>query len=330
MDEKDIAMIKKVPDIRTLKEIDWLSDENLLRDEGAYYGLSGAGPEEKIESIKKCFSELMARFMSVVDSLLQEINQLKNEIQSAEISLDEKYASLEEIIKLNDYPHKWFRQVTGLLVYFFGIGFTFWLIYDRLDGAVNYPILISLGCYILGAFSLFHERSILFFKNQIVRDDQGNREPWKIYLEEFGIPFIVSLFVLLVSFDVSKWHVELSIGLLIYILLLFSGKGFLAYIQRVNSETKYYSLSRQKRKNNKRKAQKYQEDIKELEIKIKQNTEKIEQKSTELRAAQVNVDYLNAQCDAKVALFLSEYRFAKEFRQHAPEEEIKAILQNAR
>lgn len=330
MDEKTMPETIRKPDIRTLAEIKWLSDEKLLRDEGAYYGLSGANSSEKVEAIKKSFSELMAQFQSFADHLLHTIAQLQTESKTTELQLEQKYKELEELVVLNETTHKLFRQLTGLLIYCFGIGFTFWLIYDRLEGVIVYPILVSLGCYLLGAFSLFHERSILFHRNKSILDEQELRESWKIYLEEFGIPFVVTLFVITISFDVDRWPVEITVGLLMYILLLFSGKGMLSYIQKVNAEFRFFIFSWKKKRNNRMVVRKCKKEIKEMEQSIKKNKVRINFQYNELKDAQAQVDYLSAQCDAKVALFLAEYEFAREFRHQHPRDEVEAILQKVR
>ncbi len=326
MDEKTTTLSLEVTSVRSVREVDWIFNEDLLRDEGAYYGLSGTAPDEKIDSIRKFYAELLAHFQATSEDVQAAIDQSLNKITHLEELHEQKQTRLDQLITFNNGSHKFFRLLFSIIAYSLTVAFAYWLIYDRMQNVTDYPVLITLGLYILGTFSLFHQRSILFFKNEEVMEEQGQREKWKIYLEEFGLPLVVTLYVIIAPFDPTQWWIEITVGLLIYLLLLYSGKGLLVNIQRISSEFRKYRFIRKQDGNEKSKIAKIEEDIKELEEDIKKEKATRKQNEGKLEDLHSKITHLEAQGEAKVALFISEYEFAKEYRHRFPEAEVERLL----
>jgi hypothetical protein len=105
------------PTYTRTNEPDWLINEDILRDEGVIFGLSGSNPDEKISIIKHYFAQQTAETDRIIEQKEEKIGELNywvNEKESAVKELEQKIQDLknQEFTEQHHLP----RTVVGLLL----------------------------------------------------------------------------------------------------------------------------------------------------------------------------------------------------------------------
>ena len=98
-------------------EPDWLINEDILRDEGVIFGLSGSNPEEKVSIIRHYFAQQTAETDRVIEQKEEQIGELNywvNEKESLVKELEIKIQDLknQEFTEQHHLP----RTIVGLLL----------------------------------------------------------------------------------------------------------------------------------------------------------------------------------------------------------------------
>lgn len=241
----------------------WIDNEGLLRDEGTLYGIAGATIEEKTAAIQDYYRVKKAG------------------PQTKRVRLEKEIADLPAPAAAR--PFGLIPVVLQLLFYTAICYFNYWLEHYWLTPVFLSPF-ICLGLYAFGLFSVFIGRSILY--NSLT--DETDRAKWTIYLEEFGVPLIVSLFIAILPAKSYPLEDSIVAGLLFFMLFLFGGKGLVNTFFRVRGEAALYAQRR-----------------------------RLDTLQNDLESTAAALEALDHEEEYKIKLFTSEYKLAFSSRQLA-------------
>jgi len=266
----------------------WIVNEGLLRDEGTLYGIAGAGLLEKTEAIRDYYRIRKAASRTKQEHLKEQIEELiKLSISSHKDS--------------TDTPSNLIPILLQLILYAAICYFNYWLVSYWLSPAIQ-SVPIFLGLYLFGLFSVFIGRSVMYNAAQSLTEEIApaeKREKWKIYLEEIGVPLIVSLFI--ATLPARFYPIEFTIVAvpLFFMLFLLGGKGLINTLFRSRKElARSFQYFRQKKERKKKK----------LELQTLQK---------DLESTDAALEELNGEEEYKIKVFASEYKLAFESRQLA-------------
>ncbi|MCB0643644.1 MAG: hypothetical protein KDC44_18480 [Phaeodactylibacter sp.] len=302
-----------------LYSFEWLSDENLLRDEGCRFGLTTDNPKEKIETIHSFYEEYIARAqraLEIYEERLFEFNNQEDRLeqQAASIQLELEAAATTYSLEKNFY----WRSLAGLIGYGVLVLFNFPLILELTPDDWQMPGLIAAGAYTFGLFSVYQRKNRVY---PLLDGEQlPIKERWKVYVEEFGIPLMVTLFVFFSGFQ-SKNILLLTGGcLLLLFLFVFSGKGFFMTIGHISEEYKVWKENRLRNKFRRAKQKKLEDKLLKLEVR----GEEIESERKDLAAQQLKrhleLEQLKQKKETVTAYFMSEFKLAQGTRHHFHQE----------
>jgi len=295
----------------TQLSFEWILNEDLLRDEGAIYGLSESDPAEKVETIRRYFGEKISELQTRIE--VREAQMIENEetgtrrrIRAAE--LKEQYQT--EFTGIDRQSHLFYRHLAGLIVYGAVIVLSFWLVFQWMAPRVAYPLLMTLGVYMFGSLSLFNNVAY-FYQSRAELRTASRREFWKIWLEEIGIPVIAAAFVIFWGFEPGGWIDKIVLFLLVLFVFLFAGKAFLSALNGVQQEYQILRSNRLKSLFRKRRLREIKTEMEEVESGIKQLEEENTRLREEKRRDRIRSKQYEQDRESKVSYFLSEYRLAK-------------------
>lgn len=296
---------------RLKKDYEWILDENLLRDEGVIYGISDSNHEEKTETIRKFYQEKIAGAQTrerLRREDLQGLLERKSDMEQHLSLLKQEIGELS--VRLPDGPHQFFRLLSLFLAYTVMVGFTFGAIFEWLGPSWHFPMLVCVGVYVFGGLSLFHRASILYDADQTVFA-QGERERWKAYLEEFGIPFTAVVFIVFWGSGGHSLVRTLSFGVMLYALFLFSGKGFLKALFALIQEFRQVRDSRLKRQYRKKLLEEKALKVQQTEQDLSDLGNEVDRLKTEIASLLGEAKQWEEEAETKVAYFLSEFALAR-------------------
>lgn len=255
----------------------WIVNEGLLRDEGTLYGIAGAGIQEKTEAIRDYYRIRKATVRSKQDHLERQIADIPPQPTSESSNL------LPVILQLLMY--------VGICYFNYWLA-TYWL------SPVFHSTFICLGLYLFGLFSVFIGRSVMYNAAQSLteeKDQAVQREKWKIYLEELGVPLVVSLFVSILPARAYPIEYTIIAALFFFMLFLFGGKGLVNTLFRAKKELArgFHDLKQKKNRN---------------QLRSLQNN---------LESTAAALEELDGEEAYKIKVFTSEYALAFESRQLA-------------
>lgn len=256
----------------------WIVNEGLLRDEGTLYGIASAGIEEKTQAIRDYYRIKKAAARTKQDNLHKKIADIQERLPQLSSELS---SPLPIILQLVIYA--------GICYFNYWLE-SYWL------SPVFHSTFICLGLYLFGLFSVFIGRSVMYNAAQSLTDEKGQanqREKWKIYLEELGVPLVVSLFIAILPARAYPIEYSIVAALFFFMLFLLGGKGLINTLFRVRKELgHWFQRLRLKRKDN--------------ELCVMQD---------DLLATTTTLEELNGEEEYKIKVFTSEYMLAFESRQ---------------
>ena len=263
-----------------LHQYQWIINEGLLRDEGILYGIAGADIQEKTEAIRDYYRVKKAASRTKQDHLDKKITEIREQLP---MPTAESSNLLPVILQLLMYAGICF--------------FNYWLESYWLS-PVFHTTSICLGLYLFGLFSVFIGRSVMYNATQSLADEKDQtrqREKWKIYLEELGVPVTVSLFISILPARAYPIEYSVVAALFFFMLFLLGGKGLVNTLFRVRKElaTGFQHL-RQKKKSN---------ELTSLQ--------------GDLESTDAALEELDGEEEYKIKVFTSEYKLALESRQLA-------------
>lgn len=271
----------------------WIINEGLLRDEGTLFGIAGANIEDKITAIRDYYRIKKAATQTKREQLDKEMEELQSDLAKALSKIPDLESNSKSI---NLVPT--FLQIFlyGGICYFNFYLESYWL------SPVIHSTLICVGLYLFGLFSVFIGRSIMYNAAGALAEDKagvGKREAWKIYLEEFGVPLVVSLFISILPANAYPIHISVIATLFFFLLFLLGGKGLVNTFFRARAELGWLFQNARRKRDQKKKLKKRN---------ILQE---------ELGKALAILGELNGEEDYKIKILTSEYKLAFESRQLA-------------
>lgn len=298
---------------------EWIIDEDLLRDEAILFGLSGSEYEDKLNTIQQFYQHKIAVIETDQKALEKEKEEKRLAIESNEkhiISLKEKVELWSTNPDIDD--HTFYRSLARLTLYSLILIFTYFLIIEWMGNRWENSILVSLGVFLFGSLSLFSEYSILYSPSTA----KTEREKWKIILEEYGIPFVTSLFIIFWGDKQASIPETLFLALLIFSLFLFAGKGWLGSIERLRAD--YLVLKKNLNTNRfvKGKILDAKTEIRKREEFIEEGRRQIGFISDSLNARAQTIQSLRSEIEVKKNYFLSEFHLANATSENVSSEQL--------
>lgn len=289
----------------TISTPDWI-DEEAIRDEGVIYGLTQTPPESKREAIKAHFARLSSPYQTKFEDFAQDIHLINEQIAEVEKRVSHFIAEKNELLETPTLDHGFLRISSGLV---FSIGMSignFFLIDESIKN--TYPqnhLLISLGVFLAGMFSLFQPKSVLH--------DLQSRVGFRSILEEVGLPFAASFFVFVQVFSVLSILESLALFILTFFLFLFTGKLLLGNLSIIRKEWESWQQNR----DNKQKLKKINAEEKEFIQLNREHVIELQAKrkilSDQQSEEEQKLEALNQQMESLLQLFQSEYDLATTF-----------------
>ena len=300
---------KQEPTKTDLPEFQWIIDEHLLRDEGVLYGLTQGPAEQKTKAIHDYFQ-------AKIDTIDSEILNTTEDLHEQESTFLEKQDKEKEILAdidrmheaIPSVPNSYYRTLIGIVGSGLTVIITFIMCFLWLGDSWALPMLVTLGVYLLGGLLLFEDGSIIFHPD---REVAPGRARWKLWVEEFVVPFVATAFIIVWGYDGEGFGKVIVTAFLLYAFFLFGGHGFLSYINRFRRQINPFREQMAKRAWYKKTIS----DLKESLIVIRQEIQALEQRIPEtrrrIRDQKQKRAALDKQRDARISLFMSEYDLAK-------------------
>jgi hypothetical protein len=296
----------------------WLSNEDALRDEGVIFGLSDTKPEEKLKIIDSIFQKKASGLKQKRDELSERIGELNLFLEKK----NEELQSLEQkSLAANQQEPKeenLLRVTVGLLL---SVGMcvgNYFLIDEGLKNSFpeNHQW-IAWGVFLTGMFCLYNPVAVIHNDTKLT---------WKRLLEEFGMPLAASIFVFVQVYEAVHLYKSLAFMLFTFFAFMISGKILLGSIARLKYELRALNQNLNI-KSDKRKVstdwQKEKEDVNGAIEKIRVEKWKILPDLNEIEAQMAKI---NAEKEAIVNVFMSEYNLAKNYKQKLNSSQIKNII----
>lgn len=298
---------------------DWLINEDILRDEGVIFGLSGSNPEEKVSIIRHYFSQQTAETDKVIAQHQEEIGELNYWINEKE-SLVKEIELQIQTLKNQEFTeqHHLLRTVVGLtLATGIAVG-NYYLIRESLQGQFQESTFIALGVFLAGMFNLFGRISFLH--------DESKESTWKRLLEEVGMPLAASFFVFAQIYASKPPLQAWALFAFIFFLFMFSGKLFLGNLTIFKDDFSIFQKRNQLYKDKIKKVAEWEADIEKHKAEIEKYRQKKQDILPELtRLSTINLK-LKAQRDMLIKVFESEYHLAQNYRNKLNNNQVKTIL----
>lgn len=221
---------------------DWITNDGLLRDEGALFGMAQAAHDQvetKIGVIRDVYDGLITKAKHQEERL----NERGAHLKDKQTALARKEEAIQARIDAPDVPqvegaedhtpHTFTRHVVGFLVAALACVGTFFLIYEQFQNEFDHALWISLGVTLAGLFSVFSPVSLLFTSTAAQTRPSDAPEPWKIYLVEVAVPITVSTFVVLWRVEAHPWPRLVGLWLVLTVAFLVLGRLLLSTIPQV-------------------------------------------------------------------------------------------------
>lgn len=302
-------------------EYEWILDENLLRDEGVIYGLTDSDVERKTDVINQYYNIQIEALQAGADAFQEQTVRIARAI----LQLEEKIAKLNDklaALSSSSYfsAHHFIRALLGVLAYGLACGFIYWAVLEWTGPLWQTPAMVTAGVYIFGALSLFSKQSILYQKDEEQLPVQ--RERWKIIVEEFVVPLAATAFIISWRAKPATPEQIIAFGLLLYLVFLFAGKGFMSSLLQLKSDAIVLHNDVLKNKWRRSQIKQLTAAIGEEKNGIKEQQAKLTEVHRQLEETEKSIKILHATKHTKIAYFLSEYNLAKSARNYMTNEQI--------
>ncbi len=296
----------------------WLNSEDTLRDEGVIYGLSGTDPQEKVSIITSIYKKHTARFIRTQEELTEKIGELNLVLEKKNSALGELTLKAGQVLQQEPREENILRVAVGLALSLGMCAGNYFLIREGMRyGFPDQGDWIAWGVFLTGMFSLYYTTSVIH------NDD---RLTWKRALEELGMPLAASLFVFVQVVPHMPWYKSAGFLFFTFFAFLISGKLLLGSLALLKKEFRLFKNNRalQKEKNAAGTDWKYDMEALEKDMeKIRMEKWKI---VSALNETEAHINRLNADKEAVINLFLSEYHLAKDYKGRLSGSQISKIL----
>lgn len=296
----------------------WLAHEDTLRDEGVIYGLSGTDPQGKINSITALYKKHTAVLIRTQEELTEKIGELNLILEkknSARSDLQEKTA---QVFQRESQLENSLRVVAGLILALGMCAGNYFLVREGIQyGFPNHAAPIAWGVFLSGMFSLYATTSVIHSDASMT---------WKRAVEELGMPFAASLFVYVQAVPHLVWYRSAGLFLFIFFAFLLSGKLLLGTLAQLKKELRVARSNAQLKKARFTAATDWPQAMELLEKEMENiRLEKWKIIRT-LNETEGSINQINAEKDAAVSIFLSEYHLASDYKDRLSGTQISKIL----
>ena len=296
----------------TYNTFEWILDDDLLRDEGVYFGLTNSPSEEKTKVIEKFFEQQIEAVEAEILVEDEKISELNTEKESLEKKVKEYSTTIERLsLQSNIKSHNFYRNTFGFIFFLSILIANFFLIYDWLKPVWSYPLLTALGLYGFGMLSMYNLKGVLFTHEEVNFGESLSREKWKVYAEEFIVPVIITSFVLVWGREDASISQSITLGFTVLALFLLCGKSFLSVMPSMIAGFKIYKSNRKQVKFDKKELKRLllkKDDAERIEEELKAEIKHLKEFVGEKRG---RVKALHALCQTKISLFMSEYNLSE-------------------
>lgn len=291
---------------------EWLNDEHALREEGAYYGLVEGDTQEKENAIRQYFQIFIKSVNKGIEIDEMALANLATDITQLEGLKIKKQTEKESSQIPTDFQqHFFYRYLIGIAAYTSILLFNFGLVYETLSASTRYPLWLSLGVYLFCMLSQIRRVSNVYSSNnQVVPEILAVEERWKVYAEEYGIPVVGALFVVLYGQPGSALQATM-IFMLVLALFIFAGKGLWQSWFHVQGEFKILQNNRTAKRNRQLKLSELAAEILAINDKIEKRQEEKRTLSAKIRELHVQLARAEAHMIATISYFKSEFDLAR-------------------
>lgn len=309
-------------------EYEWILDEDLLRDEGVMYGLTDGDAKEKLRTIEAFYHQKSKALNLQAEYLAGQIHKAEDELLLATDKINQEQKLLQAIEEERDGRKTGFlRQSISLLCYVAAVLLTFWLMYSWLQPRLEYPVLIAVGVYLFGSLNLFTPGSFLFATEE-THQKAYPRERWKLLLEELVVPLIATLFVVIWGYNGQGALLAIALGLLLYTLFLFAGKGLLTTIDKwvaAKQQRQHKIADRRMRKKRIADRKKEIQKLKEEQAESREQIIRLQEQRNQLL---VEAQEFRETAETRKAYFMSEFALARSARNQLSGEQLMHLSAN--
>ncbi|MCD8539213.1 MAG: hypothetical protein LRY55_05205 [Leadbetterella sp.] len=296
----------------------WLSSEDTLRDEGVIYGLSGTDPQEKVSIITSIYKKHTARFIRTQEELTEKIGEMNLILEKKNSGLNDLALKAGEVMKQEPREENILRVTVGLILSLGMCAGNYFLIREGLRyGFPDQNGWIAWGVFLTGMFSMYYTTSFLHNEDRVT---------WRRAVEELGMPLAASLFVFVQVVPHTPWYKSLGFLLFTFFAFLISGKLLLGTLARLKKEFRLLQINRNLQKEKTAAGTDWKQDMEALE----KDMEKIRLEKWKivsiLNETEAHINRLNADKEAVINLFLSEYHLAKDYKDRLSGSQISKIL----
>jgi len=279
----------------------WILNEGLLRDEGTLFGIAGAATKDKIAAIRDYYRIKKAAAQTKRHQLEKEVEQLRGELSKERA---ESGGAANSRRSMNLAPTVLQVGLYGGICFFNYYLEVYWL------SPVLHSTFICVGLYLFGLFPVFSGRSILYNRARALYAEEATgeqRENWKMYFEEFGVPLAVAGFISVLPAKAYPLSYSILAALVFFMLFLLSGKGLVNTFFKIQAEAGcWWQVVRRRRERKKQ--------FKKLEI-----------LENERGLVAAELEALEGEEDYRINIFTSEYQLAFESRQLAGNGSLKKL-----
>lgn len=296
----------------------WLANEDMLRDEGVIFGLSGAKPDEKLEIISSVFKKNISEVLAKRDELNEKIAEINLKIENKHNHLEDIKTNIKKLQNTDFKDENILRVSIGLIL---GLGMAagnYFIISQALKPSFPESFqFIAWGVFLSGMFSLYNNNSI--FHNEF-------KPTWKNLIEEIGLPLAASTFVL--AFSIGKIQTFESVAYFVFTFFTFliSGKLLLGNVARLKSEFKSFSFNQKIKKELSKAEGIWKTEIEDLENQIEDFRVEKWKILPALNELEAKISKSLADKETVTHIFLSEYNLAKNYRSKLNDKDFKNIL----
>jgi hypothetical protein len=291
---------------------EWLNDEHALREEGAYYGLVEGDTQEKENAIRQYFQIFIQSLLKGIEIDENSLTNLATDVAQLEDLKIKKQAEKESWqVPMDFQQHLFYRYLIGITAYALILLFNFGLIYETLALSTKYPLWLSLGVYLFCMLSQIRRVSNVYSSDShVVPAVLASEERWKVYAEEYGIPLVGALFVVLFGQPGTALQGSM-IFLLVLTLFIYAGKGFWQSWFHVQEEFKILQNNRTAKRNKQLKLTELDAEILVLNGKIERSQEEKRTLGAKIRELHVQLARAEAHMVATISYFKSEFDLAR-------------------
>ena len=306
------------------ERLEWIENEEELRDEGVLFGLSDSVPDEKTRVIRTYFAQRSAVF----EHQLCELHERIGEINLMITYHEERAAKTEERLGRPDgsppgadaREQHLLRTTVGLLAAVAISVSNFYLVHETFQPLFRQSFYVSLGVFLAGMFNLFGGVSYWYTEPGLSR-----RPRWKQLLEEVGLPLAAAFFVFVQAIETQSLLRASALFAFVLFVFLFSGKLLLSNLTLFKSDWHVLLTRHRTTKASSARRREGEREVKQLRREVEQLREEKQRILPRLTHLTAELARVNARRDLRINLFESEFSLSRNLKDRLTSEQVKSI-----